>query len=794
MPMSKKSYVRNQEVDLLLKLSAAGIRLPEPKRRVVREMGKAQELALTEGVEVEEDPELAEIKERHLWLYEVPRSRDTKKPFEGTAYFEKIPKAWIREWEGKEITRDDYIQTDIMDPDAAFRAFIDSANPHFDQLAPYLGFYLYCEQARRWEAEDQRLSDIPEPDRYHWKVREMQRMDDNKLYGINKYVTIKEDGRNGGRRKYRASAPQALLCYLTDVNACFPLAKGRQAAISSTMLAIAAIKAIVTQSFTGIFMVSKKDVTGRKLFKDKFGSTLQHVDPWIRSAWSEDNWSADRIVLGFEKAAKKGDKGMDASEFMLLASEDSMVANGLTPTWSMFDEAQDISTAEQIVAQLDPTLYRFNDRKGGMDRFGQIFLWGTGSSSATGNGAFEAMIRRLSNDWTTGKPTDGWVPLFFDWSCRPGVTFEFYKRMRRKYLEGQTEESKGMTPTERLAIFKAHYPRTLDDCFMSTNRTIIPMEMVLEQKRHIEVEWVRRGLGPQPGRFEPIFNTQIELPAGSYYAHPIVGSRWKPLPADADEHEAPILMFSDAKKRYAHRYFQGTDPIENDGGFSKFASVIIDAVGVDDEYDNEGNQLFFPMPVCVLNARTQFTDELFLQNILMGMYYANEGQKACMELVEINAGKRYVDYKRGAGIELTTALLPRGALLPQYKGGQHTWGLDLKGGKDSRKSSVYHDLTSFLREGYKRIFFPDIFAQIQNTAVTPKPDGSVVWGTRNKNAYNDDLLYALAYADICMRSVNKQPEKIDPTAPKFTTKRYIHRDPVTLMPEYRYERTPVTYA
>jgi len=776
------NHARDREAELLLSLARAR----QPDKAVVLE---ATSTVDAETPDDHPEEEKHAVPERHLWLFEVPKAKKTGKAFEGSAYFDRIPAGWKKSWSGKEIKKEDWDTVDIMKPDTDFRSFINSCNPRFDQMKPFLGFWLYCEQARRWEEEGLTLSDIPHEDHHTYKQQEYERIDHNKLYGLNKYVTVKEDGRISGRRDYRASTPQALLCYLIDLGFCFPLAKGRQAAITTTLLAIAALKAVVTQAFTGIFMVHKKDVTGKKLFGDKFRNTLQHLEPWIRAAWKEDGWSAERVSLDFDTGKGKGDKGRDTADFLLLSAEDDMVANGLTPTWSLFDEAQNIATCQKIVANLDPAMYQFDERTGRMELVRQVFLWGTGSSNNAGEGAFESILSTLFDRWNNGEQTDGWIPLFFDWTCRPGITHEFYQMMRRKYLRGQTDESKGLTPAERLALFSAHYPRTLQDCFMVTYRTIIPIEMVVGQQREIADRCTSKGLDPELGRFEPIYDTSIELPKGSLIAHPIIGSRWNKMPEDSDEGEAPIQMLVPPKKGYAHRYYQGTDPIENDGGFSRFSSFILDGVGPENEFDEDGNQMFFPSPVCMLNARTAFPQDLFLQNILMGMYYANEGQKACMELVEVNAGKRYIDFKQIPGLELGTSLLKRTSILPHYRGGTHYFGLDLKEGT---KSVLYHDTVAFLREGHKRIWFKDVFTQITNTRVTHKANGIVTWGTRNKNSFNDDLLFALAYSDLCMRSVGKKPEKIDPSKPKDREVRVIKHDEFK-NPYYEYERVAVGY-
>jgi hypothetical protein len=793
--MSTLSSVRAAQADILLRLTAEGADLSFAQKQQIRAAGPqaVAELRKLEQPTYHEDEVEKVPDEQHLWLFEVPIIKagpDKGKRVEGLAYFDRIPNDWKEEWKHKIITPDDWAIEDPTKPDKEFRAFINSHIPRFDNLKAYKKFWLYCEYARRMEESTPDLADVPSSERYDWKKGEYRKIRVNKLYGLNRYVSIKEDNRAGGRRKFRASAPQALLAYLVDQGFSFDLVKGRQAAITSTMMAIAALEAVVRTSYNGVFMVHKKDGTGKKLFKDKFMSTLQHMAPWMRVAWKEDNWASDRVVMDFDRSEGKGNKGRDTGEFLLLGAEDTMAVNGQTPTQSFFDECQNIATYQHIKGEIDPTMFQYNELTGRMELVRQIFAWGTGSSNNTGKGAFEEDFKSLLEAWQTGMETDGWVPLFMDWTCRPGMTREHYLKTKRKYLRGQTDESKGLSNAERLGLFKAHYPSEPDDAFMTAHKTLIPMELILGIQSFIKAEVMSKGLAPIPGRFVPVYDTTITLPPGGIFKHPVRDVIWEPAPAD--DMDSPVRMMFDREKGWYSRYYQGTDPIQNDGGFSRFASAIWDAVGVETKID--GHTVFTPTVACMLNARTAFPKELFVQCILMGMYYANHGQRACKEVVENNAAGRYIDTKTGPTFSLGASLMYRGSLLPAYQGGTHLYGVDLKGGKGSRKEALYHDTTNLLRTHGHRIFYYDVWSQVRKISVESKPDGSVQWGTMNKNVYNDDMVYAIAYAELCCRSANEKPRRIDMTKQEMRTKRVIERDPKTMMPRYVTKQVPVSHA
>lgn len=791
---SLKEIQTGSAAELLLQLVDGGFKITAQHKQVIRVAGLDKELADLEKTGKLDEPEV-EIEnkgEHHLWLFEVPTSKKGKK-LEGAAYFDRIPKDWKKNWENKEITKDDWRAEVPTKMSREFKRFINSSNPRFDQLIPYLPFFLYCEQARRWEEETKNIEyqDIEGAEgRLAFVNQEAARMRQNKLYAANRYATVKEDNMAGGRRKFKASAPQALLCFLVDCGYHFALVKGRQAAITTIMMIIAAIESVFRPSYSGVFVVHKKDGTGKKLFRDKYQNTLAHLPTWIFNEIHGANWAAERTTLDFNPGETKTEKLRDASEFVLLSAEDSMVVNGQTPTQTFLDESQNIPTFQELVGEIDPTLYQYNEDLGGLELVRNIYAWATGSSNAIGKGKYEAFYRGLLNDWEAGKETDAWVPVFFNWTCRPGIDREFYDMQRRKYLRGATDDTKGLTPKERLALFSAHYPYEVDDAFMATHKTLFPLEKIKEQKRRIVELCVTKGLGPKYGKFVPLFDYTRDVPKGGWFDHPVIGVRWQEMPEDE---AAPVKMFQDRKTNVAWNYFQGTDPIENDGGFSNFSSCVRARVGR--RYYESDKRFDIPCPaVCMLNHRSGFPKESFVQCILMGMYYANKGQRACKEVVEINRGGKYVDYKCGPEFDLSDSLVMRAELPPLYRGGQHIYGVDLKGGSGSRKEALYHDGTTLLLEEGHNLFYPEVWTQIQNINVESKPDGSVQWGTASKNTLNDDMVYAMFYAKVCERCYSdKEYVEISPENPQYETRKVTRRDMNTLDFYEVEEKVPVNY-
>lgn len=763
------AIAKKQQADFLLTLATLGLPISEEHKQSVRSRGLARELAATEK-DIEEDVE-RDTEERHLWLYEVPiasEGEDKGKPFEGVAYFDRIPSEWKKEFAEVDITRDMWRRADPTAMDRNFRNFISSHIPKFDNLLPYKEFYLYCEQARRWEQDTEDYSDLKGQEQWDWVQRELGRIADNKLYGLNRYITIKEDNKAGGRRKYRASTPQALIAFLVDRGNSWDLLKGRQQTVTSTMMAIACLEAATMNSYKGVFVTHDKQGTGQTLFEDKFKNTWQHLPNWIIKDTHASNWRGDQVVIDFDPGDSKSEKKRNASYFDLLGSDDTQKVNGRTPTRVYFDETQQIWSYQVIKAEIDPTMYQFNEATGKMDLVRAVYAWATGSSNTIGQGAFEADFTGLLQAWNSGEDTFGWLPVFFNWTCRPGVNQAFYRMMKKKYLRGQTSETKGLSTTERLSLFRAHYPSQPADAFMAAHKTIIPQELIHDQQLRIESQFHSQG-GMIHGRFVPIFDESQPVPPGGYFPFVVRDVKWEPTPHNPN---APIRMFMDRQPNWANRYFQGTDPISNDGGFSLFASAIWDTAARVIETD-EG-EVHLETVACRLNHRTPYPEELFVQSILMGMYYKNVGQRACRELVEWNDGKKYVEMKTGPIFNLGQSLIVRGELPTLYRGGTHPYGIDLKNGRNGRKTELFHDASIILIEHRHNLWDFELWTQISNIVVETKTNQSIEFAAK-KNC-NDDLFYAAIYAKLAANTINKKAVKLSAEKPEMKRKKVWRRD------------------
>jgi hypothetical protein len=262
------------------------------------------------------------------------------------------------------------------------------------------------------------------------------------------------------------------------------------------------------------------------------------------------------------------------------------------------------------------------------------------------------------------------------------------------------------------------------------------------------------------------------MPDGSPVPYLIIGATWKR--AADDDYEAPVKMFMPPEKYWTSRYYQGTDPIQSSSGFSKFASVIWDRVGYMKEEMIGGalQRTMNPTIACILNDRRVNVKECFIQSKLMGMFYANLDQKACKECHEVNQGQEYEAFICSPWLNLKESLWHKAVLPSKYTKGQGLYGVDLKEG---RKNALHYDLVRLLSEDGRNIWYYDIWSQVRNIDVVEDAKGNVIWGTMNKNLYNDDMVIALGYAEISSRADRREPQRVTPDNPQYKMRKKVIR-------------------
>ena len=643
--------------------------------------------------------------------------------------------------------------------DAEFRSFVLSPIPRFDQLMPYVPFFLYLEQARRWneETKDVEVTDLDADEAQVFTQREYVRMTENSWYALLRYVRIREDtGAEGRKYGDTAGAPQAYLCFLIDRGNSFILLKGRQAAITTTVMAVLSVMMLMRNNWTGVLLTDDKTKTGEDLFDKKVLSTLKLMPEWISQDYTWDRQSKDNATIDFRDDNTKASRRQNFSDLMLLSSDDSQAVNSKSPTITAYDEAQNIANFGKLIGEVSST--QDANIGGVLMLIRQQLAWGTGTSNPVGKGVFLSQWRSTYKAFEAGEATEGWVPLFFDWTCRPGADLDWYLRRRAVAINKYRYEN----DRSALAIFASACPSHPDDAFMQNDKSVIPTAVI---KKHRD-----RLLGMQDtdrpilGIFKPIYSNDPKKATkqDGYADHPayIEGVEFIEAKTSYEMLKAPVKLYLKPHNNWLDRNFQGTDPIQAATGRSMFASVIWDSVGF--FFDGRKGECcgvtyphFHPAMACVLNGRTHDPKEMFTQSILMGMYYRNHGQRACKELVEWNQGQHYIEYKQFDWIDQTRSLVGRMELPPGYlsrrlndsSGAAHInqYGFVT----DARtKGRMLTDLEDLVYNHGHNIRFLDFWQQLAECELEEK-DGKKTWGTKDSDQFNDDIVVASVLAKIC---------------------------------------------
>jgi len=442
----------------------------------------------------------------------------------------------------------------------------------------------------------------------------------------------------------------------------------------------------------------------------------------------------------------------------------------------VFDETQNIATYTAMKLEDRPSMLS-SDEEGIIRIKRQLVAYGTGSSNQTGKGVFENEYKSTTANFMSGKDTSTFVPLFFDFTCRPNMTDERYQLEYDFYMNSDSSVLSGLGKEERAAAFHCAYPSRVEDMWMTSHTTIIPQLLIKSNLDRIYNRCHAAGLEPIPGRWEAVFDKTKPMPPGSYLPYYVLDARW--VPSKLDDYEAPCKMLIPPVRGWSNRYVKGTDPIQSPTGNSMFSSMVIDKAArrqTIDSGDGESQRLYKPLPVCLLNWKSPVVEENMLQSALMGLAYSNHGHRGCTEVFEINQGQSYEKFMENSALQLADRLVYRMALPKRYQGGGHIRGISLKGGRaGGTKGHLYADVRNALLDMGEDIWFSDVFYQTEKVVVEEK-DGGMAYYPRNKNTDNDDILDALGFANIALEVSPHIPMEVGVDAPRMRKQLVWDRD------------------
>ena len=213
-----------------------------------------------------------------------------------------------------------------------------------------------------------------------------------------------------------------------------------------------------------------------------------------------------------------------------------------------------------------------------------------------------------------------------------------------------------------------------------------------------------------------------------------------------DDDRTTCVVFKHPEKNWSYRYFMGTDPINSETGKSKMASTVWDSVA--------------DCPVCVINWRVQKFKEVYLQCLLMGMYY-DSGSDTLKELVESNIGDMYVDFleTHGQGRRLAgNSDLPKYLQSPSSK----WWGI---ANRANTAGKITNRIIEMIDVHHKNIFILWFWLQCKTFVEKPLKGNSLVRQSRFQAAdlkYDyDDVIFSTVFSNICATAFERyEPKEI----------------------------------
>lgn len=657
---------------------------------------------------------------------DLPGEEDGKRHvFLDTDTYDKIAETSLFTYQGgKNISKEDWIPADKIYHTDEFVKWINSINSGFQKMTRYVKFAMYCQQAADWLAEDSSVNDYATREsRDAYRREEYRRCKENTLYFLDKYIVYSDVESTRGTKQYVSAPVHKVLCYMIDCGYSIMAGKPRQIAATTTIGAIAVAKLVCNKNYFIKMIAQDKDKV-EEIFDDKIKFPFSELPDFLRPSVINDRDNFLRLGVKNEK----GKRGGLNSKLRVVAPTVSAI-NGGAPPLVLIDEAGYIRILGKMMKEARPTMFRKDDRTGKLVQSRQIVVWGTGGETDGGGKAYENEFMNTLDKWNRGEHETGIIPLFFDWTTRPGITKEYYLKEKKAYtVEGPDKE-------ERMVQFRQSYPSIVDDMFLTSQKLLVSPDWINRQIERIRD--TEHKFRPIKGYFEPIYDESQPQPEGSDTPYKIIGSKFIPLDDLVDDmNMATVEILSHPERSWENRYVQGTDPIGADNGYSNMASAIFDR--------------YWRTPVAILNYRESDHKKVFLQTLLLGLYYGDK--EPVKELVEGNIGTAYMDYKENKGFR--KSLVYNSEVPNVFQGGGTTFGIDNRGMRNRTIVSRLRECIAGLGE---KIYFMTVFSQTRVFVCTYTDKGNETWGVKDKRSNQDDVLFGLVFAYICDETFAHRP-------------------------------------
>lgn len=712
-------------LDFLFDLYSEGITLPQAQIDLLVQHNYIKEdnrkkLPTEPAIEDEFPLGQKKTEEENEFDNELITVLEQETPGDEISFFDPRKHVHKKFLETKHITRDMWMPESIIFHKKDFADWIDSFIFYgFRNMIVYSKFELYKKQAYDWLLENDVITNYVYPeDIEEFKQRELDRCAANALYCLNKYGKIKDAAIEGGWRVFTATPAHEVICYLDDCGYSMFITKPRQMAATSCLGLLANRKIIFKKNHFIKFITQDKE-KGLEIYEDKIKASFTAFPEWMTP--DVLNWSGSHLRLG-NKGERKGRNEGVGSSILVDAPSITAIAGG-SPSTTLVDESGNIGIFSQMYQDARPTMFSQDPITHKIKMTRQLIAWGTGGDLSSKNAegkSFEFEYMEAVKAWKKRDWGSGIIPVFFDWTCRPGVTQEFYDQQKKEAFEAT-----GPDAAKKKVKFYQQLPCTIEEVFLSSQATLVDIEFIRRNEKRIDDEDYKS----RYGYFEPIFDESQPMPEDFDIPYKVIDARF--IETDAADPRATTIIFQFPKKGWENRYYQGTDPIAAEAGNSNMASAIWDA-----EYNTLS---------AVVDHREQNYKYDYLQCMLLGIYYDVERKVGVKDLLESNIGAAYRDYKEARGRWGTLTFTSE---LPQQfrtQSGSQLIGID---NKMTRKKLIVDKLFELLTAYGERIFIRRVFEQLKTFVCKETEQGNTTWGPVDRKYYKDDVLWAMVYAYI----------------------------------------------
>jgi hypothetical protein len=207
---------------------------------------------------------------------------------------------------GRVITQKDWLPESTTEHTQDFIDWVNHINNYGSVSNKYKKFNLYVQQSNQWLEEN---SDYTQYQNRHdvdeYQQEELSRCAENTLYFLDKYVYYKEGDDKSGKVKYKSYPAHKVMAYLNDCGYSFAIAKGRQIAATTTLMACDVKDAVFKRNYFMKFITEDQE-KAEEIFEDKLKYAFSELPYWMRPNVANERDNLFRLGYKEEKGDRKG--------------------------------------------------------------------------------------------------------------------------------------------------------------------------------------------------------------------------------------------------------------------------------------------------------------------------------------------------------------------------------------------------------------------------------------------------------------------------------------------------------